>query len=74
MLPHQSDREVKGVTELQHTLGQAEIPPITWVQNGVGTHGAVASLGQSPMPWAPRTTHSGGLGVQEVSTEETQED
>lgn len=54
--------------------GQAEIHPITWVPNWGSTHGAGARSQESPMLWAPRTTHTGGLGVQEVNTEETQED
>lgn len=74
MLPHQNDGEVEGAMELQHTLGQAEIPPLPWVPTWGSTHETRASPGESPMPWAPRATHTGGLGVQEVSTEETQED
>lgn len=74
MLPHQSGGEVEEVIELQLTLSQAEISPITWVPNWGSTHGAGTSPGESPRLWAPRTIHAGQLGVQEVSTWETQED
>lgn len=40
MLPHQSGGEVEGIIELQQTLGQAEIPPITWIPVWGSTHGA----------------------------------
>lgn len=68
MLPHQSDGEVDRVIELQHTLGGAEIPLITWVPNWGSTHGAGASPGEeSHAVGTQNHTHrgTGGSGSQD---------
>lgn len=76
VLPHWGDGEVERATEPQHTPDQAERPPHCTGPSGEQHPQGWILPGGALCCWHPEppTPAHGGLEVQEVSAEETQED